>query len=163
MCASWQLRNRPEFYGGGRLLVASCYWCESLMMCLMDRHYPSGSSCHPCQRFPSSRLGSTSHPSQSIAVGICRFNRAVHPIRQMDISWLIFNFSDARELGSFMAGRRANGLGLGIMGGYLGTAPWECCVCVSPLSAIKSVGVRQKSLSKTHCPAIDLLETQWRS
>lgn len=30
-----------------------------------------------------------------------------------------------------MAGRRANGLGLGIMGGYLGTAPWECRVGLS--------------------------------
>lgn len=59
--------------------------------------------------------------------GICCFNRAVHPIRQMDISWLIFNSLDARELYAFMAGRRANGPGLGIMGGYLGMAPWESC------------------------------------
>lgn len=30
-----------------------------------------------------------------------------------------------------MAGGRANGLGLGIMGGYLGTAPWERCAGLS--------------------------------
>lgn len=63
--------------------------------------------------------------------GICCFNRAVHPIRQMDISWLIFNSLDVRELYAFMAGRRANGPGLGIMGGYLGMAPWESCAGLS--------------------------------
>lgn len=59
--------------------------------------FPFVSSCHLCQRFPCSRLGSSSHPSRTIAGGICCFNRAQHPIRLMDISWLIFNSLDARE------------------------------------------------------------------
>lgn len=131
MYATWQLKNRLEFYGGGHLSVASCYRRESVVMDVTDRHYPSVSSCHLCQRFPSCRLGSTSHPSQTIARGICCFNHAEHPIRQMDISWLIFNSWDAREPRSFMAGRGANGPGLGITGGYLGTVPWECSVGLS--------------------------------
>lgn len=128
---AWQLRNRLLFYGGGHLLVASCYRCESLVMDVIDEHYPSASSCHLCQHFPFGRLGSTSHPSQTIAGGICCFNRVEHPIRQMDISWLIFNSWDAREPRSFMAEGKANGPGLGIMGGYLGMAPWEYCVGLS--------------------------------
>lgn len=109
-----------------------------------------------------SRLGSTSHPLQTTAGGICCFNHAEQAIRQMDISWLIFNSSDARELRSFMAGRSANGPGLGIMGGYLWAISWECRVGLSIEHHYESWR-KAESHSKTHCPAIDLSEARWRS